>query len=90
MRVQPLELLPEQDPLIEAAKKVAKPRPHWPQGYSRNLDHCLYGVPKRVRQDKNWSVTDCTSFVVMREHNLTEALTADRHFEQAGFKAILV
>jgi len=41
------------------------------------------------RPDKNWSLTDCTSFVTMQEHGLTEALTADRHFEQAGFKTLL-
>jgi predicted nucleic acid-binding protein len=41
------------------------------------------------RPDKEWSVTDCISFVVMRDHGLTEALTGDRHFEQAGFRALL-
>lgn len=41
------------------------------------------------RPDKGWSLTDCISFVVMREHGLTEALTADRHFSQAGFRALL-
>jgi len=41
------------------------------------------------RPDKEWSLTDCISFVVMREERLTEAFTADHHFEQAGFKAIL-
>ncbi|MCY2924218.1 MAG: PIN domain-containing protein [Planctomycetota bacterium] len=41
------------------------------------------------RPDKDWSLTDCISFVVMKQHSLTEALTADRHFEQAGFKALL-
>lgn len=41
------------------------------------------------RPDKDWSLTDCTSFVVMRDRGLTEALTADRHFEQAGFKSLL-
>jgi predicted nucleic acid-binding protein len=41
------------------------------------------------RADKEWSLTDCTSFVVMEEYGLTDALTADRHFEQAGFKALL-
>lgn len=41
------------------------------------------------RPDKDWSLTDCISFVVMKQHGLTEALTADRHFEQAGFKALL-
>ncbi len=35
--------------------------------------------------DKDWSLTDCLSFVVMREHTLTEALTHDHHFAQAGF-----
>jgi len=42
------------------------------------------------RPDKEWSLTDCISFVVMREWGLTESLTADRHFEQAGFKALLL
>ncbi|MBI5829688.1 MAG: type II toxin-antitoxin system VapC family toxin [Chloroflexi bacterium] len=41
------------------------------------------------RNDKDWSLTDCVSFVVMQDHGLTNALTADRHFEQAGFKALL-
>ena len=39
--------------------------------------------------DKDWSLTDCASFVAMRELGLTEALTRDHHFEQAGFKALL-
>ena len=41
------------------------------------------------RADKDWSLTDCLSFVVMQEHELTEALTTDEHFEQAGFTALL-
>lgn len=41
------------------------------------------------RPDKEWSLTDCISFVVMQRESLTEALTADRHFEQAGFVALL-
>jgi hypothetical protein len=41
------------------------------------------------RADKDWSMTDCISFVVMKQRRLTEALTADHHFEQAGFKALL-
>jgi predicted nucleic acid-binding protein len=43
----------------------------------------------RERQDKDWSLTDCISFVVMRQHGVTDALTADRHFEQAGFNTLL-
>lgn len=43
----------------------------------------------RERADKEWSLTDCVSFVVMQDQKLTEALTADHHFEQAGFKALL-
>lgn len=42
------------------------------------------------RPDKEWSLTDCISFVVMADEGLTEALTGDRHFEQAGFTALLV
>ena len=41
------------------------------------------------RNDKEWSLTDCISFIVMHEQGLLEALTADRHFEQAGFQALL-
>jgi hypothetical protein len=41
------------------------------------------------RPDKAWSLTDCISFVVMTERGLTEALTGDRHFGQAGFQALL-
>jgi hypothetical protein len=43
----------------------------------------------RDRPDKSWSLTDCTSFAVMRRLKLSEALTGDRHFEQAGFRAIM-
>lgn len=42
------------------------------------------------RPDKHWSLTDCISFVVMERHRLSDALTADRHFEQAGFVPLLV
>ena len=43
----------------------------------------------RARPDKDWSLTDCFSFVVMTEFGLTEALTGDHHFEQAGFQILL-
>jgi len=41
------------------------------------------------RPDKAWSLTDCISFVAMREVGATLALTYDNHFEQAGFRALL-
>lgn len=41
------------------------------------------------RPGKAWSLTDCISFIAMADHALGEALTADRHFEQAGFRALL-
>ena len=43
----------------------------------------------RRREDKAWSLTDCISFVAMADEGLTEALTADRHFGQAGFTVLL-
>lgn len=41
------------------------------------------------RPDKEWSLTDCISFVVMMDEKITDALTGDHHFEQAGFRALL-
>jgi uncharacterized protein len=42
------------------------------------------------RPDKDWSLTDCLSFTIMQERRLTDALTADHHFAQAGFRALLL
>jgi predicted nucleic acid-binding protein len=42
-----------------------------------------------ARPDKEWSLTDCISFVVMQREGITDALTGDKHFEQAGFVALL-
>ena len=42
------------------------------------------------RNDKEWGLTDCISFIVMRDYGLIEALTTDEHFQQAGFRAILL
>ena len=42
-----------------------------------------------TRLDKPWSLTDCVSFVIMKDHAIQDALTADRHFEQAGFTSLL-
>jgi predicted nucleic acid-binding protein len=40
--------------------------------------------------DKEWGLTDCVSFVVMRERGIQEALTTDTHFRQAGLRALLL
>jgi predicted nucleic acid-binding protein len=41
-----------------------------------------------ARQDKEWSLTDCVSFVVMQEEGIGQALTGDAHFQQAGFRVL--
>lgn len=41
------------------------------------------------RPDKNWSLVDCSSFILMKEKRLTQALTNDHHFEQAGLIRLL-
>lgn len=40
-------------------------------------------------QDKEWGLVDCISFVVMRQEGVTQALTFDHHFEQAGFQVLM-
>jgi len=90
--------------LLEVANFVAKPpgreRFHPLLDFLRVHPHVTILAPAseqfdegvrlyHERPDKDWSLTDCISFVVMREHGLTEALTADHHFEQAGFAALL-
>lgn len=42
------------------------------------------------RPDKHWSLTDCASFLIMERLGILDALTADRHFEQAGYTALLL
>ena len=43
----------------------------------------------RARPDKDWSLADCISFLVMEDREMTQAATSDHHFEQAGFAALL-
>lgn len=44
----------------------------------------------KMRADKEWGLTDCISFVVMEDYCLTESLTSDKHFQQAGFGSLLL
>jgi predicted nucleic acid-binding protein len=57
--------------------------PQTSSGFSGAFDHYC------DRTDKGWSLTDCSSFLIMRERGIDTALTHDKHFEQAGFKALL-
>lgn len=41
------------------------------------------------RPDQDWSLTDCLSFIIMQELGITDAITTDRHFAQAGFNLLL-
>lgn len=43
----------------------------------------------RTHGDKSWGMTDCISFVVMRQSGVDDALTHDQHFVQAGFSALM-
>jgi len=42
----------------------------------------------RQRRDKSYSLTDCASMLIMRQQNLSDVLTFDRHFQQEGFNAL--
>ena len=78
-RAAAIELL---DSLEEDAKVEIVPLSE--ELYDRAME--LY----RDRRDKEWGITDCISFVVMQDHALTEALTTDEHFKQAGFRPLLI
>ena len=57
-----------------------------------HIDESLDGAAWTLwqsRSDKEWSLVDCASFVVMQQRGLTDALTTDHHFEQAGFGRLL-
>ncbi|QCS50302.1 type II toxin-antitoxin system VapC family toxin [Picosynechococcus sp. PCC 11901] len=43
----------------------------------------------KQRPDQGWSHTDCSSFCIMQQQDILEALAYDKHFEQAGFIALL-
>jgi predicted nucleic acid-binding protein len=43
----------------------------------------------QARLDKQWSLVDCASVQIMQQRHITEALTSDHHFQQAGFSTLL-
>ena len=43
----------------------------------------------KTHHDKAWGLVDCLSFIVMREAGVSQALTFDQHFVQAGFQALI-
>jgi hypothetical protein len=43
----------------------------------------------KQREDKEWGLVDCISFIVMQDRGITDALTTDTHFQQAGFRVLL-
>lgn len=55
---------------------------------SHHLFENAYSLYKQY-QDKEWGLIDCVSFVVMRDAGVSDALTFDQHFTQAGFRALM-
>jgi len=58
-----------------------------------NLDEVLFSQAfdlYKTYTDKSWGLIDCVSFTVMRQRNIVDALTCDRHFAQAGFNALML
>lgn len=72
-------------PLFESIDTSSVIRIEWttPERFHETRVFCLQ------HSDKAWSFTDCLSFVVMRRLELTQALTSDGHFRQAGFQVLL-
>ena len=56
--------------------------------FSTELYHRAFALFQQ-RPDKEWGLIDCVSFVVMRERGITQALTSDDHYRQAGFQALM-
>jgi hypothetical protein len=77
-RVSAIQLLesPNADPNVEVVE------------LTNELYMTAFNLFKR-REDKEWGLADCVSFIVMQNREMTDALTADDHFHQAGFRALL-
>ncbi len=103
-RAAGLRLVTTEFVLLELADALCKPRQReealavWEAAQTDPAFRLIPASPEliergrklyRARPDKDWSLTDCISFAVMQDEHLTEALTGDRDFEQAGFKPLL-
>jgi uncharacterized protein len=82
---------------VPAERSVVTELWHWlkrnPNRYIASISGSLFERGMEVfrqRPDKSWSLTDCLSFVLMQDQQLTDALTCDHHFVQAGFRALLL
>lgn len=71
--------------LIDGLLKLPNLKIVWSDSDFFDASYRLY----KTRPDKDWSLTDCASFIVMKEQNISLAFTSDKHFEQAGFVKLL-
>ncbi|MDT9177751.1 MAG: hypothetical protein P5702_09260 [Limnospira sp. PMC 1291.21] len=55
---------------------------------NQQIENAAWELLKQ-RLDKNWSLVDATSFIIMQQLEITNALTSDRHFDRAGFVRLL-
>ncbi|MFO8040768.1 MAG: hypothetical protein R6U67_15135 [Sodalinema sp.] len=55
---------------------------------NQQIENAAWELLKQ-RLDKNWSLVDATSFIIMQQLEITNALTSDHHFDQAGFVRLL-
>jgi predicted nucleic acid-binding protein len=73
--------LAQVDDILDHESMSVEPATH--DGFLEALD--LY----RRRPDKDYSLVDCHSMLLMRRHRLAEVLTSDHGFEQEGFRILL-
>lgn len=102
--VQKAQLITSEFVLLEVGDALSHPRfRRTVSAFVRSLHHQqnLTIVPVQVRwldeawqlyasrPDKEWGITDCSSFVIMREYEIPQAFTSDHHFVQAGFSKLM-
>ncbi len=87
---QPVRLVTSDYVLTEFCNSFSKLG--WRPKALRYIDEALFEEALelyRSRPDKEWSLTDCSSFIVMRQTEIVEAFATDVHFEQAGFGRLI-